>query len=420
MEIRNLPRFSVLGAGHGGTAMAGHLSLMGFDVSLYNRSPERLRSIQSAGGLEILAECGDSIPHGFAKLDTVTSDAGEAVSGRDILMVVVPATAHRFIAEKIAPHLTDGQFIVLNPGRTGGALETLKIIRDCGCNADVVVAETQTFIYASRSMNPAQTKVFRVKNSIPVAALPAHRTPEVVKALRAAFPQFVPGDNVMKTSLDNIGAIFHPAVTVLNAGRIESTNGDFDYYTEGITPSVSLILEAMDKERVSVAEGLGFRAMSAREWLYVAYDAAGRTLHEAMRANRGYDGIKAPKTVHTRYITEDIPMSLVPIASLGRLVDVPTPTIDSIILLGSVLHGVDYWNNGRTAESLGLAGKTLKEIRHFIIDGETAAKEGKRSAFPGESRQEASHDRSAVVDESAAKEAKCSAFPGEDKPCQEL
>ncbi len=310
------------------------------------------------------------MPSGFARLNVVTTDAREAIVGRDILMVVVPASAHRYIAQQIAPHLIDGQIIVLNPGRTGGALETLKVIRDCGCRADIVVAEAQTFIYASRSMNPAQTKIFRLKNSIPVAALPAHRTPEVVKALRTAFPQFVPGDNVMKTSLDNIGAIFHPAVTVLNAARIESTNGEFDYYTEGITPAVALILEAMDKERVAVAEALGFRAMSAREWLYIAYDAAGRTLHEAMRANRGYDGIKAPKTVYHRYISEDVPMSLVPISSLGQLVGVPTPTIDSIILLGSMLHEVDYRAEGRTADSLGLAGMTLKQIRRFILDGE--------------------------------------------------
>lgn len=375
METRTYPKFAVLGAGHGGTAMAGHLSLMGFDTALYNRSEDRLRSIQSAGGLEILTECVDSMPHGFARLETVTSDAGRAVEGRDILMVVVPATGHKTIAERISPHLVDGQIVVLNPGRTGGALETLKTIRDCGCKADIVVAEAQTFIYASRSVNPAQTRVFRLKNSIPIAALPAHRTPEVVKALRAAFPQFVPGDNVMKTSLDNIGAIFHPAVTVLNAGRIESTHGDFDYYTEGITPAVAMILEVMDKERVHVAEGLGFRAMTAREWLYIAYDAAGRTLHEAMRANRGYDGIKAPKTVYHRYISEDIPMSLVPISSLGQLVGVPTPTIDSVILMGSILHEVDYWAIGRTAENLGLAGKSLKEIRRFILDGEHEKKE---------------------------------------------
>lgn len=372
MEFKEAPKFAVLGAGHGGTAMAGHLSLMGFNVSLYNRGTERLQSIVAAGGIEIITDCGDSLPHGFAPINVVTSDPAEAIKGRDILMVVVPATAHRFIASQIAPHLQDGQFIILNPGRTGGALEVYKTIRDFGTQADVVVAEAQTFIYASRSMNPAQTKIFRIKNSIPVAALPAHRTPEVVKKLRTAFPQFVPGDNVMKTSLDNIGAIFHPAVTVLNAARIESTSGDFDYYTEGITPTMSLILEAMDRERVNVAEELGFRAMTAREWLYLAYDAAGRTLHEAMRANRGYDGIKAPKTVYNRYITEDIPMSLVPIASLGKLIGVPTPTIDSIIHLGSVLHETDYWSQGRTVETLGLAGLSLKEIRRFILDGENS------------------------------------------------
>lgn len=375
METRDATKFAILGAGHGGTAMAGHLSLMGFDASLYNRGEQRLRAIQSAGGVEILADCAESFPRGFASLGVVTTDPGEAISGRQILMVVVPATAHRFIAEQIAPHLVDGQIIVLNPGRTGGALEVLKTIRDAGCCADIVVAEAQTFLYASRSMNPAQTKVFRIKNSIPVAALPAYRTPEVVKALRCAFPHFVPGDNVMKTSLDNIGAIFHPAVTVLNSARIESTNGDFDYYTEGITPAISMILESMDKERVHVAEGLGFRAMTAREWLYIAYDAAGRTLYEAMRANRGYDGIKAPKTVFHRYISEDIPMSLVPIASLGEMVGVATPSIDSIIHLGSVLHGVDYRAEGRTAQTLGLAGKSLKEIRQFILEGEPARKE---------------------------------------------
>lgn len=366
---KSYPRFAVLGAGHGGTAMAGHLALMGFDVSLYNRSADRIRAIQESGGLEILAD-NDTYPHGFAILKTVTTNMSAAIAGRDILLAVLPATGHRFIAEELAPHLCDGQIIVLNPGRTGGALEVLNVIRSQGCRADITVCEAQTLLYACRSLNPAQTKIFRIKNSVPVAAIPAHRTPAVVKALRIALPQFVPGDNVMKTSLDNIGAIFHPAVTVLNAGRIESTNGDFDYYTEGITPSVAVILEKIDQERVSVAEALGFRAMTAREWLYIAYDAAGRTLFEAMRNNRGYDGIKAPKTIFTRYISEDIPMSLVPIASLGHLVGVPTPTTDSIILLGSILHQTDFMASGRTVEKMGLSGMSLKSIRRFVIDGD--------------------------------------------------
>lgn len=351
--------------------MAAHLSLMGFAINLYSRNPDRLRPIQVQGGIELIASEVD-VPHGMAALNVVTDDIKTAMAGTNLLMVVVPADGHAFIADQIAPHLVDGQIIVLHPGRTGGALEVRRIMRERGVKADVIVAEAQTFIYASRAVNPAQTKIFRIKNNIPVAALPAHRTVEVVKALRHAFPQFVPGDNVMKTSLDNIGAIFHPAVTVLNAARIESTHGEFDYYTEGITPTMSLILEEMDKERVAVAEALGFRAMSAREWLYIAYDAAGRTLYEAMRANRGYDGIKAPKTLYNRYISEDIPMSLVPLASLGDMVGAPTPTTRAIIHLGSILHQCDYWDQGRTVERLGLAGLNLKQIRRLVLEGEVS------------------------------------------------
>ncbi len=362
------PRFAVLGAGNGGTAMAGHLSLLGFDVSLYNRGEDRIRPLQASGGLEIVTD-HDNIPHGFARIDLITTDIGKAIEGRDFLMVVVPASGHREMAQHLAPLLKSGQIIILHPGRTGGALETLNIIRHSGNPANVIVCEAQTLLYACRSMNPGQTKIFSIKNSVPLAAIPAYKTPEVVRWLRVALPQFMPGDNVMKTSLENIGAIFHPAVTVLNAARIESTNGDFDYYTEGITPSVALILEQIDSERVMVAESLGFNVITAREWLYIAYSAAGRTLFEAMRNNPGYNGIKAPKSIYTRYISEDIPMSLVPIASLGALGGVPTPTLDAIIRLGSLLHQVDYLAEGRTVRSMGMDGMTLKEIRRFIIDG---------------------------------------------------
>ena len=40
--------------------------------------------------------------------------------------------------------------------------------------------------------------------------------------------------------------------------------------------------------------------------------------------------------------------------------------IDTIIRLGSVLHNTDYRAVGRTVESLGLAGLTVKQIRHVV------------------------------------------------------
>lgn len=363
------PCFCVLGAGNGGMAMAGHLALKGFTVHLYNRSPERLRPIQQAGGIQVISRDGEQLPRGMGELAVMTSDIQEALEGVDILMVAVPATGHAFMAQQCAPHLRDGQLVVLHPGRTGGALEFHHILRQQGVRAEVTVAEAQTFLYASRATNPGQVQVFRIKNSVPVAAIPAHRTPAVIRALSVAYREFVPGDNVMKTSMDNIGAVFHPAVTVLNCARIESTHGEFEYYVDGITPGAALVLEALDAERVAVGAAMGFHCMSAREWLYIAYDAAGKRLHDAIRANAGYWGIKAPNRLDHRYLWEDVPMSLVPIASLGDLLGVPCPTIKAIIHLANLLHGCDYWQTGRTAEKLGLLGLNLRQIRQLVLEG---------------------------------------------------
>ncbi len=356
------PVFCVMGAGHGGLAMAGHLGLMGFDVRLFNRTRVRLESVIARGGVEVE---GEDVS-GFGPVSAASDSAGELLKGADVIMVVVPATAHRFMAEQCAPHLCDGQTVILNPGRTFGALAFAQALKELGCKADVTIAETQTFLYASRVVGPGQARIFRIKNSIPMATVRAHRIPECLNLVRQAFPQFVPGDSVFKTSFNNIGAIFHPALMLLNTGWVEDP-ADFEFYYQGTTDSVAAVLEALDAERVAVAAALGFQALTAREWLYLAYDAVGKDLHKAIHANPGYRGILAPHRTEMRYLTEDIPCSLVPMSSLAKKFGVATPVMDSVITLASTMHGRNYWSEGRTAESLGIADLDLKQIRLLAI-----------------------------------------------------
>ena len=73
--VERRPVFCVLGAGHGGMAMAGHLALKGFTVHLYNRSPERLVPVQQSGGIQVLSRDTDAIPHGAAPIALATSAA---------------------------------------------------------------------------------------------------------------------------------------------------------------------------------------------------------------------------------------------------------------------------------------------------------------------------------------------------------
>ena len=362
-------KICIIGAGHGGTAMAAHMSLMGYEVNLWNRTAEHLEPIRQRGGIELLAPDGYAMPKGMASLGLVTSDMAEALDGASMVMVVIPATGHKEIARACADHLIDGQAVVLHPGRTGGALEFRTVLDECGCEADIVLAETQTFIYASRVVGPAQSRILGVKNSIPVAALPAYRTPEVLSNLRAAYPQFVAGDTVLKTGLENVAILFHPTVMLANAARIEDEPRGFEYYLEGITPSVANLLDALDEERIAVAEALGLRAMRVRTWLYVAYDCAGRDLYEAVRSNPAYKGIMAPSSLHHRYLLEDVPTSLVPMISLGEQFGVETPVMRSIVEIACHLLGEDFWAIGRTTKNMGVEGLNVKQIRRLVTEG---------------------------------------------------
>jgi opine dehydrogenase len=358
-------KFCVLGAGHGGLAMAGHLAIKGFNVNLYNRGRDRIKPVIQRKGIKVEGEV-----KGFGKIELASTSIQECIKGVDVLMVVVPAYAHPFIAEACAPYLKENQVVILNPGRTGGALEFYNVLKQKKLKRFPFIAEAQTFLYAARALGPAHAKIFSIKNSVPLATLPAYWIPGVLKIINRAFPQFIPGDNIFKTSFENIGAIFHPALTILNAGWIESTYGDFEYYIKGASQSVAHVLEKLDRERLDVAAALGIKVMSARAWLYTAYSAAGKNLHEAIQDNPGYLGIKAPDRLHHRYVDEDVPMSLVPLASIGDMLKVETPTIKSIIRLASLMRGIDFWKKGRTVQNLGIKGMTIKEIRLLAVTGE--------------------------------------------------
>ena len=360
-------RYTVIGAGHGGKAMAAHLALMGFEVTLYNRTPDNVAVIKARKGIEL--ESSEDAAHGFGQLALITSDMREALATADVAMVVTPSTAHADIARAAAPHLRDGQIVVLHPGRTGGVFEFVQVLKQNHCQADVTVAEAETLIYASRSEGPAKARIFRIKESVPVAALPAGRTPQVLEALWPAYPQFIDGTSVLHTGLNNMGAIFHPALTLLNAGRIESTAGEFQFYIDGATPSVAHVLEVLDRERVTVAAAVGIRARTGLEWLKMAYAATGADLHEAIHNQPGYYGIQAPSTLNHRYITEDIPMSLVPIAALGQRYGVSVHAMDSIIRLACIIHRTDYWRRGRTLDKLGIDQLSVGEVTRYAMEG---------------------------------------------------
>ncbi|MFA7573711.1 MAG: NAD/NADP octopine/nopaline dehydrogenase family protein [Lutispora sp.] len=355
-------KIAVLGAGNGGMAMAAHMVIKGHNVSLYDKFANTLVGIQKERGIHFKGAVGE----GFAPISIVSDDIEEVIKDRELIMVVTPAFAHISIAEALAPAVEQSQMIILHPGRTGGALEVRNVIKGKRSDLSPIVAEAQTLLYASRRTGESEVTIYGIKQRVAFSSLPAKFNAVLGEKLQSIFPQFYPVTNIWETSLMNIGAIFHPTPSILNCARIEDTKGDFEYYHQGITPTLGKVLERIDQERVNVAKAFGIKTLTTVEWLKDVYGAEGKDIYTAVHANKVYSGIKAPGDIKARYISEDVPMSLVPISELGRLAGVKTPTIDMIINLADIMHDKDYRKEGRNLDAMGINGMSTEDLKQIV------------------------------------------------------
>lgn len=352
----------IAGAGNGGSAIAGDMSLAGHSCRLFD-FPEYAQNITPISEQKGIKVSGIART-GFAQIELATTDLSEAVSGADLIMVSTVALAHERLARELAPLLEAGQTIVLWPGN-GGSLVFRKIWDEMSFDTDVYLAEGVTLPYCCRRLEgPGTVNIHRVDGpNMLLAALPATDTEAVVCSLEGTYADKVkPAVSILEPALYNVNIIVHPVGALLNMGRIEYSNGDFYMYKEGITPSVKKIVYAMDAERSSLFKALGYSPYTYDE---IFFDSFNMTLEEFAATSS-----KGPFNMQDRYVTEDIPMGATLTVSLARKAGVPTPTYDTMIHLASVVNGMDYYSEGRSLENLGLADLTLEQLETYVRTGD--------------------------------------------------
>jgi opine dehydrogenase len=359
-------RVAVIGAGHGGLAVAGHLAIRGNEVRLHDANPAAIEPVAARGAVEVAGKV-----EGTGRIALATTSIEDAVRGADIVMVVVPADAHGAVAAALAPHVRDGQAVVLHPGGAGGAFEFATAFRRQHAGRPPLMAEVESFSFGSKTVGPARAQIGTMKLSNRVAALPARDTGTVLDLLGGDFPQFVAARSVLQTSLNHMNAMLHVATMLMNAGWIEATKGDFEFYRDALSPSVARVIDEVDAERMAVSRALGAEAMSLRAWIKETYQVEGPALFETIQTlnARVYKTSRAPATLASRYLSEDVPTGLVPIAALGEAAGVATPLTRLLIELASRVHGVDHWTTGRTLSRMGLAGLDGAAIRRVAEEG---------------------------------------------------
>src|SRR5262245_38152763 len=360
---------AILGAGHGGFAAAADLTRRGYSVRLQARNPERLAALRHRGGIE-----ARGIVEGFVPIPATTTEVAEAVRGADLIMLVVPSVAHETYARALAPLLDGSQPVFLNPGHTGGGLHFLYELRKAGYRGAVKTCETVSLAYVTRMEGPATVGIYSYIKQLGFGALPGKHTDELYELIKPLYPDIRKATSVLETALSNMNAVFHPPGMIMNAGWIEATNGDFLFYREGFTEAIGRVTVAVDAERMVVAKALGVPFASFLDTFFNAglTTQAARDSGDISRAckeSAPNATIKSPSSLDHRYVHEDVGYGLVPMAALGRLAGVPTPTIDALVHLAGLAVGTDYARDGLTLEKLGLAGKRPAALVKLVEDG---------------------------------------------------
>jgi len=358
-------RNAVLGGGNGGHTLAADLTLQGHEVRLFEMEKFR-HQMESVFQTKTIRAVGPVLA-GTAKIERVTSDLAEAVDQAEIVMVVVPAFAHADYARLLAPLVKSDQLVVLLPG-TLGTLEFAAVFRECGGNPEVVFAETDTLPYATRLVGPGTVHVHGRTASVMLGVLPAKKTEWASERLRGLF-HFQPASNVLEVGFSSLNPVIHPPGTILNAGRIERSRGEFYIYEEGMTPSVVHVMELLDEERRAIAVEFGLRLPPINEAIYQSGNGPKGTTWEALNGSSSLTPIKGPTSLNTRYLSEDIPYGLMTFASIASQIGVNTPIMNSLIELGMALLRRKPEDGSRGVDHLGIRGLSADQILRFVTEG---------------------------------------------------
>jgi opine dehydrogenase len=358
-------KVAVMGGGNGSHTIAADLTLKGLTVNMFEmeKFAGRMKEVFETRRIEISGVAGS----GTATLNLVTTDIRKAVEGVEIIFIPLPGFTISAYGRILAPILAPHQMVVIMPG-TLAALEFRETLRSCGNRKEIIIAETGGLPFATRLIGPGRVKTFHIRKVCGLAAVPGQSGRQVSDKLGGLYP-FALKKTVVETGLGHLTPLLHPAGSLLNAGRIERSHGEFYMYEEGMTPSVVRVMESLDRERLQIGERLGIRLPTGVDMMVESGYGPPGSLWESLNGSAGLTPVKGPDSLENRYVTEDIPYGLVAWASLGKAVGVGTPIMNALIEIGGAIMGKNCWQEGRNLQKMGLAGLNTEQIKNFLERG---------------------------------------------------
>ena len=352
---------AILGGGNGAHTMAGDLALRGYRVRMYEDAAfiGRLNVLQQT----LTIRCRGLI-NGSGKIEMLTDDMAKAIDGVKFIAVVTPSNAHVAVAQKLKGLVKKEQVILIYPGGFG-ALEFKKVLGD-ECP---VIVQTNNLPYDTRIEAPASIYCSGM-SPVSVAMFPADADRAILEEVMDISPFDKVYEDVLESDLSLVNPSVHSGPCLINIGAIEqqALRGQFCMY-EHFTFGAAKIDWAIDAERKDVGAALGSHLTPLEDFCEPKGELKWQDIYQKMHGAPELTPITGPDTIWNRYLTEDCPNGLVPWSELGKLCGVPTPTMDAVISIYSLVHERDWRGIGIKLDTLGLEGMNVEEIRAYLKTG---------------------------------------------------
>jgi opine dehydrogenase len=354
-------RVAILGAGSIAYGNAALLCSLGHEPILW--SPSGKRGIALAEGAPLVS---DGALSGEFSL-RVARSCEVAVTEAEVVLLALPANGHRFAMDAAAPHLRPDQTVIISSHTSFSGLYLAKKLAEREVELPIVVWGTT--VTAGRQTSDASVNVSAIRAKVDFATIPASAAAHGLRICQTLFgDRFVERPDALAISLSNLNPQNHLGIALCNFTRME--HGEIWGQNENNTDSVGRLLEALDAERLAIAEAAGYEVRTIREHYNLSFHVEpgpvgemARTL--AARGNGGY----GPASTDTRYVLEDAPFGLHPTVLLGRLTGRPAILHQAGIDVFSALYGRDLAAGNDLLGDIGLASMSLAELKALVRNG---------------------------------------------------
>jgi len=359
--MSDVRRIGIAGAGSIAFGTAALLHQQGHAPMLWSPSGA------GTAGLESAPLCAEGAIETEFKVG-IAQSAKQLVEQNDALIIALPAYGHKSVMDALAPHMRNGQHIIVSSHASLGAVYLTQAL--AARNVRAPITAWGTTVITGRKQSDTTVKVNTVRSLVDLCTVQdaAADVNGLTYCQQLFGERFQERDGLLAISLSNLNPQNHLGIALGNITRME--RGEVWSQGQNVTPKVGQLLEQLDLERLAIANALNLNVRTIFEHFHLSFHvpvASISDMNQAMHA-QGNGGI-GPATADSRYVTEDVPYGLQLTAVLGRLVGQPATLHEAGISIFSAMYGRDFTNENSILNALELNRFGLNDLQQAARTG---------------------------------------------------